>query len=130
MASGEEDVVLAFLARFATMSEAERDAALDALSPLDREALIALEQARTSTAGADILGVLGTGWMGLEKLREVEQPIDLLAVIDLAAREHPELVVEALFAAVVLDRGDENGEISPMAALREQWRAQVREPEL
>jgi hypothetical protein len=126
MAAGGDDVVLRFLARFATMSEQERDEALDALSPADRDALIALEEARRSTTGVDLLGVLSAGREGLEELSRTADPEDLLAVIELAAREQPELVVQALFAAVVFrHRGDEQA--AAVGVLLEQWQRQVGE---
>ena len=127
MAAGEQDVVLRFLARFAAMSEHERDDALDGLSPVDREALIALAQARTATAQLDLLGVLSAGHEGLELLVEIAEPADLLTVIDLAMRERPEMVVEALFAGVVLHRRQDAAEPLAIAALREQWQLQVHE---
>ncbi len=54
-------------------------------------------------------------------------PTDLFTVINLAAGERPHLVVEALFAAVVLRRGWDRGEPSAMVALREQWHWHVHE---
>jgi len=121
MAADGEDVVLGFLARFAVMSEQERDEALDALSPADRDALIALQQARTSSADVDLLGILSAGREGLEQIRAMEDPVDLLAVIDLATRERPELVVHALFAAVVLGLLPDVADPAAIGALREQW---------
>ncbi len=122
-----EDWLLGFLYEFASMSEAQRDAAVDALSPADRHALVALAEARAATADADLIEVLDAGQGGLEKLYELTQPADLYAVIDLAAREHPSLVVEALFAAVVLHRGWDLEVPPAMAALREGWHWHVHE---
>jgi tetrahydromethanopterin S-methyltransferase subunit H len=116
-----EDWLLGFLYEFASMSEEQRDAAIDALSPADRHALVALAEARAATADADLIKVLDAGQGGLDKLYELAQPADLYAVIDLAAREHPNLVVEALFAAVVLHRGWDREVPSAMVALREGW---------
>ncbi|MGA2452603.1 MAG: hypothetical protein ABSG93_03700 [Solirubrobacteraceae bacterium] len=116
-----EDWLLGFLYEFASMSEEERDAAVDALSPADRHALVALAEARAATADADLIEVLDAGQGGLDKLYELTQPADLYAVIDLAAREHPNLVVEALFAAVVLHRGWDQEVPAAMVALREGW---------
>jgi hypothetical protein len=42
-------------------------------------------------------------------------------MIDLAAAERPALVVEALFAAVVLHRGPYDEEPRAIVELREQW---------
>ena len=132
MAAGEEDVVLGFLARFASMSEKERDAAIDALTAEERDALIALAQARATAAEDDLLGILSSGSEGLHRLREVQEPSDLLSVINLAVRERPELVAEALFATLVIYRGWDSAEPDPIAALRERWHMhlhqQVPEP--
>jgi|GEM_PF-1714611 len=125
MGAGGEDVVLEFLARYVAMSERERDQALEELSPVDREALIALSKARTETAEADLLRTLTSGHEGLQKLCQVVEPDDLLTAISLAAHENPALVVEALFAAVVLNRGADEPDPVPIAVLREQWRRQV-----
>jgi hypothetical protein len=121
----DEDWALRFLERFAAMSESDRDAAIDALSPEDRDALLALADARTRTADADPLEVLDAGQAGLERLYEVTQPADLLAMIELAAAERPALVVEVLFAAVVLHRGSDEGEPRAVVELREQWHRHV-----
>src|SRR5271167_2881864 len=99
MSADDADWLLRFLHEFASMSEGERDAAIDTLSPEEQGALVALADARTATAGADLIQVLDAGQGGLEKLYELIQPADLFAVIDLAVREHPNIVVEALFAA-------------------------------
>lgn len=122
-----EDWLLGFLYEFASMSEEQRDAAIDALSPADRHALVALAEARAATADADLIEVLDAGQGGLDKLYELTQPADLYAVIDLAAREHPNLVVEALFAAVVLHRGWDREVPPAMVALREGWHWHVHE---
>jgi hypothetical protein len=130
VAAGEEDVVLGFLARFASMSEAERDAAIDALTPEERDALIALAQARAAAAEDDLVRVLSAGSDGLDRLREVREPSDLLTVINLAVRERPELVVEALFAALVIYRGWDSAEPEPIAELRERWHMHLhRQPQ-
>jgi hypothetical protein len=125
--SDEEDFVVGFLARFASMSEQERDAAVDALSPPEREALIALADARRATAEADLIAALGSGHGGLDRLRAVTEPGELLTVINLVVRERPELVVEALFAAVVLYRGWDPAEPAAIAALRERWQWHIHE---
>jgi hypothetical protein len=122
-----EDWLLGFLYEFASMSEEQRDAAIDALSPADRHALVALAEARAATADADLIEVLDAGQDGLDKLYELTQPADLYAVVDLAAREHPNLVVEALFAAVVLHRGWDREVPAAMVALREGWHWHVHE---
>lgn len=119
--SAAEDWLPGFLAGFATMSEAERDAAIDALEPDRRQALVALAEARAATAEADLMEVLDSGHGGLERLYEVEDPADLLAAINLAAREQPSLVVDALFAAVVVHRGWGEGTPEGIGSLREQW---------
>jgi hypothetical protein len=99
----------------------ERDAAIDALAPEDRAALVALAEARSTTAEADLIRILDAGQAGLDKLYELTQPADLFAVINLAVREHPNIVVEALFAAVVLHRGWDEQEPPSIVALREGW---------
>jgi hypothetical protein len=121
MDAEQEDWLLRFLYEFASMSEQERDAALDALAPTDRAALVALAEARSTTAEADLIEMLDAGQAGLDKLYELTQPADLFAVINLAVREHPNIVVEALFAAVVLHRGWDEQEPAAIVALREGW---------
>jgi hypothetical protein len=74
MAADDEDWVLRFLREFASMSEEERDAAIDALPPEVREGLLALAEAREATAGADLVEVLHAGHGGLDKLYELTQP--------------------------------------------------------
>ncbi len=123
MATEGEEWVLRFLYEFAAMSEEERDAAIDTLSAEDRVALIALAEARTVTAEADLLEILDGGQGGLEKLYEVTHPAQLLTVINLAVRERPNLLVEALFAAVILHRGGDQQEPAAIAELRERWRS-------
>jgi hypothetical protein len=127
MDADHEDWLLRFLYEFASMSEVERDAAIDALSPADRDALVALADARAATAEADLIEILDAGQGGLEKLYELTQPADLFAVINLAVREHPNIVVEALFAAVVLHRGWDQEEPAAIVALREGWHWRVHE---
>ena len=127
MGAGEEDVVLGFLARFASMSEKERDAAIDALTAEERDALIALAQARVTAAEDDLLRLLSSGSEGLDRLREVQEPSDLLSVINLAVRERPELVVEALFATLVIYRGWDSAEPDAFAALRERWHMHIHQ---
>lgn len=122
-----EDWLLGFLEEFASMPEAERDAAIEALSPEARGALVALAEARAATAGTDLIEALDDGQGGLDRLHEVVDPVDLLAVINLAVREQPSLVVEALFAAVVLHRRWDQQEPSAMLALRERWHWHVYE---
>jgi hypothetical protein len=122
-----EDWLLRFLYSFASMSEAQRDAAIDALSPEDRDALMALAEARSATAEADLIGILDAGHVGLDKLYELREPADLFAVINLAVREHPNIVIEALFAAVVLHRNWDEREPAAIEALREGWHWRVHE---
>ncbi|HTU77679.1 MAG TPA: hypothetical protein VMF09_02850 [Solirubrobacteraceae bacterium] len=122
-----EDRLLGFLYEFASMSEEERDAAIDALSQADRDALVMLAEARTATAEADMIQILDAGQSGLDKLQELVQPADLLAVINLAVREYPNIVVEALFAAVILHRGWDEREPAAIVALREGWHWHVHE---
>ncbi len=122
-----EDWLLGFLEEFSALPDAERDAAIDALSPEARSALVALAEARAATAGTDMLQALDAGQGGLDRLHEVVDPVDLLAVINLAVREQPDLVVEALFAAVVLHRRWDQQEPSEMLALRERWHWHVYE---
>jgi hypothetical protein len=121
MSAEDGDWLPTFLHEFASMSERERDAAIEMLSPAEQGALVALADARAATAGADLVEVLDAGQGGLEKLYELTQPADLFAVIDLAVREYPNIVVEALFAAVVLHRGRDNEEPAAIVALRERW---------
>ncbi len=127
MAAEQEDPVLRFLSEFAAMSEQERDAAIDALRPEDRSALIALAEAREATAGADLIEVLDAGHAGLDRLRQAAAPAELFAVINLAARKSPHLLIEAVFAAVVLYRGWDAQEGPGFRALREQWHWHVHE---
>jgi tetrahydromethanopterin S-methyltransferase subunit H len=122
-----EDWLLRFLYEFASMSEEERDAAIDALSPADREALVVLADVRAVTAEADLVEILDAGQSGLDKLYELTQPADLFAVITLAVREHPNIAVEALFAAVVLHRAWDEQEPAAIVALREAWHWHVHE---
>ncbi|HLM86651.1 MAG TPA: hypothetical protein VK272_10740 [Solirubrobacteraceae bacterium] len=123
----DEDWLPRFLYEFASMSEHERDAAIDALSPTDRHSLLALAEARTATAEADLIEILDAGQAGLDKLYELTQPADLFAVINLAVREHPNIVGEALFAAVVLHRGWDEEKPAAIVALREGWYWHVHE---
>jgi hypothetical protein len=125
--AGNQDKLLGFLHEFASMSEPERDAAVEGLSQGDREALIALEAARVATAKADLVEVLHSGHGGLDRLREVSDPTELFTVINLAARERPDLFVEALFAAVVLYRGWDAAEPAAIVALREEWHWNVHQ---
>ncbi len=122
-----EDWVPMFLQEFASMSEDERDAALDALSEEDRHALMTLAEVTSTTARTNLVEVLDSGQAGLDKLQELIEPADLYRVISLAARERPNLVVEALFAAVVLHRGWDKREPAAIVALREQWHWHVYE---
>jgi hypothetical protein len=124
----EEDWLLKFLSEFAWMSERERDVALDALSPERREALVSLAEVRAATASADLIDALDEGHAGLDKLYEVGDPADLYAVINLALRERPNILVQALFAAVIVHRGWSDDEEPPaIAALREAWIWHVHE---
>jgi hypothetical protein len=120
MAADAEDWLLKWLYDFASLPEEERDAALDALPPIVREGLLALANARAATADANLIEVLDAGQAGLEKLYELSEPADLFAVVHLAVSEHPNIVIEALFAAVVLHRGW-GATPAAMEALREQW---------
>jgi hypothetical protein len=134
MQAEDEDWLVRFLSEFASMSEEERDAAIDALSPEGRGALVALAEVRARTAETDLVEVLDAGQGGLDKLYELIQPADLFTVINLAVRNHPQIVVEALFAAVVLHRGWARHEPAAIVALREQWHwhvhAQITHPDL
>jgi hypothetical protein len=121
------DWLLEFLSKFASMSERARDEAIDALPPARRAALLALADARAATAEADLVQALDSGHGGLERLYEVTQPADLFAVLNLAVKEQPKLLVEALFAAVVIHRGWAKGEPPAIEALREQWIWHVHE---
>jgi hypothetical protein len=121
------DWLLEFLSKFASMSEQARDEAIDALPPERRVALLALAEARAATAEADLVQALDSGHGGLERLYEVTQPADLFAVLNLAVKEQPKLLVEALFAAVVIHRGWAKGEPPAIEALREQWIWHVHE---
>lgn len=120
-----EDWLLKFLYEFASMSDEQRDAAIDALSPEHRSALIALADTRAATAEADLIEILDAGQIGLEKLYELSEPADLFAVINLAAREHPNILIEALFAAVVLHQGWDEQTPGAVVALREGWHWRV-----
>lgn len=127
MAAEDEDWLVRFLREFASMSEEERDAVIDALPQEGRNALLALAAARAATADADLIQVLDAGQGGLDKLHELVQPADLFTVINLAVREHPNIVVEALFAAVVLHRGWDEKAPAAIVALREAWHWHVYE---
>ena len=116
-----ENWLVVFLRDFASLSEEERDAAIDALPPQERDAILALAEAREATPEAGLVQVLDAGQVGLEKLYELREPADLHTLITLAVRQHPNIVVEALFAAVVLHRGWDEEEPSEILALREQW---------
>jgi hypothetical protein len=130
----DEDRLLVFLRDFARMSEQERDAAIEALPETDRGALADFAAARAATVGVDLMEVLDAGHGGLDKLREVPDPAQLLTVINLAARERPDLLAEALFAAIILYRGWGASQPAEIVRLREQWHWHVhqqiqREPE-
>ncbi|HMD57117.1 MAG TPA: hypothetical protein VKG82_06560 [Solirubrobacteraceae bacterium] len=116
-----EDWLLNFLSDFASMTEPQRDAAIDALPPERRAALVALADVRAATGSADLIAALDSGHAGLERLYEVSDPGDLFAVINLALRDRPNLLVEALFAAVVVHRGWAKKEPAAVVALREAW---------
>jgi hypothetical protein len=122
-----EDWLVEFLRDFASLSEEERDAAIDALPPADRDAILALAEAREVTPEAGLVQVLDAGQVGLEKLYELREPGDLYTLLNLAVRQHPNIVVEALFAAVILHRGWDQEEPSEILALREQWHWHVHE---
>ena len=123
----DEDRLLGFLREFASMTEHERDAAVQALPENDRNALIALEAARAATADVDLMEVLDAGHGGLDKLRTLTDPAELLTVINLAARERPDLFAEALFAAIVLYRGWGASQPAEIVRLREQWHWHVHQ---
>ena len=127
MTAAEEDRLLTFLRAFAEMSERERDAAVEALPESDRSALIALEAARAATAGVDLMEVLDSGHAGLDRLRQVTDPAELLTAINLAARERPDLFAETLFAAVVLYRGWGASQPVEIVRLREEWHWHVHQ---
>ncbi len=127
MPAAEEDRLLTFLRAFAEMSERERDVAIEALPESDRSALIALEAARSATAGADLMEVLDAGHGGLDRLRQVTDPFELLTAINLAARERPDLFAETLFAAVVLYRGWGASQPVEIVRLREEWHWHVHQ---
>jgi hypothetical protein len=122
-----EDWLVGFLRDFASRSEEERDAVIDALPPADREAILALAEAREATSEAGLVQVLDAGQAGLEKLYELKEPEDLYTLINLAVRQNPNIVVEALFAAVVLHRGWDQEEPSSILELREQWHWHMHE---
>jgi DNA-binding NarL/FixJ family response regulator len=122
-----EDWLVGFLRDFASLTEKERDAAIDALPPQERDAILALAEAREATPEVGLVQVLDAGQIGLEKLYELREPADLHTLITLAVRQHPNIVVEALFAAVVLHRGWDQEEPSEILALREQWHWHVHE---
>jgi len=122
-----EDWLVEFLRDFASLSEEERDAAIDALPSANRDALLALAEAREVTPDVGLLQVLDAGQVGLEKLYELREPGDLYTLINLAVRQNPNIVVEALFAAVILHRGWDQEEPSKVLALREQWHWHVHE---
>ena len=103
--AANEDELLWLIHQLPSMSEAERAALTESLAPKDRAALESIEAARAATADADLIEVLDSGQAGLDRLREMSTPAELLTVINLAARERPNLFAEALFAAVVLYRG-------------------------
>ena len=122
-----EDWLVGFLRDFASFSEEERDAAIDALRPADRDAILALAEVREVTPEGGLVQVLDAGQVGLEKLYELREPGDLYTLISLAVRQNPNIVVEALFAAVILHRGWDQEEPSEALALREQWHWHVHE---
>jgi DNA-binding NarL/FixJ family response regulator len=122
-----EDWLVGFLRDFASLTEEERDTAIDALPPQERDAILALAEAREATPELGLVQVLDAGQIGLEKLYELREPADLYTLITLAVRQHPNIVVEALFAAVVLHRGWDQEEPSEILALREQWHWHVHE---
>lgn len=127
MAAASGDWLLRFLQEFASLPEEQRDAAIDALSAQDRDELVTFADARTASAAADLMAILDAGQGGLDNLYEVGDPADLLAVITLAVREHPDIVVEALFADVVLHRRWNQHESGAIVALRERWHWHVYE---
>jgi hypothetical protein len=127
MPMAAEDWLVGFLHDFASLSEEERDAAIDALPPEERNAILALAEVREATTDTGLVQVLDAGQVGLEKLYELREPADLYTLIALAVRQHPNIVVEALFAAVVLHRGWDQEEASEILALREQWHWHVHE---
>ena len=122
-----EDWLVEFLRDFASLSEEDRDAAIDALPPANRDAILALAEVREVTPEGGLVQVLDAGQVGLEKLYELREPGDLYTLISLAVRQNPNIVVEALFAAVILHRGWDQEEPSEVLALREQWHWHVHE---
>jgi hypothetical protein len=122
-----EDWLVGFLRDFASLSEEERDVVIDTLPPADRDAILALAEARELTSETGLVQVLNAGQVGLEKLYELKEPGDLYTLINLAVRQNPNIVVEALFAAVVLHRGWDQEEPSPILELREQWHWHMNE---
>ncbi len=122
-----EDWLVGFLRDFSALSEEERDAAIDALPSADRDAILALAEVREVTPEAGLVQVLDAGQAGLEKLYELREPGDLYTLINLAVRQNPNIVVEALFAAVVLHRGWDQEEPSEILQLREQWHWHMHE---
>src|ERR1700683_5467144 len=122
-----EDWLVGFLRDFASLSEGGGDGAIGARPPADRDAILALAEAREVTPEAGLLQVLDAGQVGLEKLYELREPGDLYTLINLAVRQNPNIVVEALFAAVVLHRGWDQEEPSPILELREQWHWHMHE---
>jgi len=123
----EDDWLLRFLFEFASMSEEERDAAIDALPAEGRQALLSLSQAKAATAATNLIEALDEGHGGLERLYEVADPTELLTVINLAAISQPSLLVEALFAAVIVHRGWARGEPPAIESLRDEWIWHVHE---
>jgi len=126
MAANEEEL-LWLIHQLPSMSDAERAAMTESLAPNDRAALESVEAARAATADADLIDVLDSGQAGLDRLREMSAPAELLSVINLAARERPNLFAEALFAAVVLYRGWDAAEAPAITELRERWHWHVHE---
>jgi hypothetical protein len=116
-----DDWLLRFLEEFSSMPEHERDAAIESLPAERREALLALADARAEAEQADLIAALDAGHAGLDRLYRATDPAELFAVLRLAVAEHPTIVVEALFAAVVAHRSWAPGEPSAILALRERW---------
>ena len=71
--------------------------------------------------------VLDSGHGGLDRLRQVTNPSELLTAINLAARERPDLFAETLFAAIVLYRGWGASQPTEIVRLREQWHWHVHQ---
>ena len=128
-----------------SLPASERVAALDTLTPEERDVLATLAGQRAAfygdrakanadmaethrwVAGVDLLEVLDAGQDGIGELHKATQPTGLLELIDRVAKDDPRAVVAALFAAVVLsDEGGSNEKSPTILDLRKQWGRHVR----